>query len=203
MQHRFRRAVVSLCALVAVAQPLQATERHREIRHVLLLSVDGLHALDVARFVAEHPGSALAEVFDESIDLYVGNVSQDVLDPTRLPRHLDPHGHCVPLFPHDALRTNTVFEVARAEGLHTAWADKHPAYDLVNGPSGRGVEDLYTPEITNVGGFDATDSVVCTAQNDEKKVQAILNQIHGRRRGSTTRPCSSSRRSTASRRSTP
>jgi hypothetical protein len=38
--------------------------------------------------------------------------------------------------------------VVRAKGGRTAWADKHPAYDLVNGPSGKGVEDLYTPEIT-------------------------------------------------------
>jgi len=44
---------------------------------------------------------------------------------------------------------NTIFEVVRSKGGHTAWADKHPAYDLVNGPSGKGVEDLFTPEITN------------------------------------------------------
>jgi hypothetical protein len=68
-----------------------------------------------------------------------------------------------------------------AAGRHTAWADKHPAYDLVNGPSGAGVEDLFTPEITNVDGFDATGSVVCTAENDARKVAAIINQIQGRR----------------------
>ena len=72
--------------------------------------------------------------------------------------------------------------------MHTAWADKHPAYDLVNGPSGHGVEDLYTPEITNVGGFDATVSVVCTVRNDQKKVQAIINQIHGRRHDGSPGP---------------
>src|SRR5262249_56861345 len=98
--------------------------------------------------------------------------------PAALPRHRV-NGQCVPLFPHEALRTNTIFEVARAAGKHTAWADKHPAYDLVNGPSGRGVEDLYTPEITNVDGADATFSVVCTVRNDQLKVQGILHQIHG------------------------
>src|SRR3984893_4558532 len=61
----------------------------------------------------------------------------------------------------------------------TAWADKHPAYDLVNGPSGSGVADLYTPEITNVGGFDNTVSVVCTVENDQLKVKGILNEIRG------------------------
>ena len=41
--------------------------------------------------------------------------------------------------------------------------------------------DLYTPEITNVGGLDDTVSVVCTAENDQKKVKAIINEIHGLR----------------------
>jgi len=66
-----------------------------------------------------------------------------------------------------------------AHAGRTAWADKHPAYDLVNGPSGTGVDDLYTPEITNAGGFDNTISVVCTVQNDDKKVAAVINEIHG------------------------
>src|SRR5206468_2534691 len=78
-----------------------------------------------------------------------------------------------------AMKSNTIFEVVKANGGHTAWADKHPAYDLVNGPSGKGVDDLYTPEITNVGGLDNTVSVVCTVNNDALKVQGILNEIKG------------------------
>ena len=31
-------------------------------QHVLLISVDGLHALDLARYVEMHPGSAMAEL---------------------------------------------------------------------------------------------------------------------------------------------
>ena len=215
----------------------------REIKHVLLISVDGLHALDVANYVASHPNSALAElaehgvtysnartpalsdsfpgllalvtggsplshglfydvsydrtifdpsnktcsgpagnmmVFDESIDVYdASNVSQNRINPDSLPRYINAQGQCAPLFPHNAMRTNTIFEVVKASGGRTAWADKHPAYDLVNGPSGKGVDDLYTPEITNVNGFDATASVVCTVENDQKKVKAILNEIRG------------------------
>ena len=218
--------------------------RDARIQHVLLISIDGLHALDVARFVESHPNSALADlashgvtysnastpahtdsfpgllalvtggspvshgvfydvsydrslfdpantacagpagntiVYDESIDKYTaGRVSLDVIDPARLPRGRNERGACVPVFPHSLLKTNTIFEVIKAHGGRTAWADKHPAYDLVNGPSGRGVDDLYTPEITNVDGFDATVSVVCTAENDQLKVQAILNEIHAR-----------------------
>jgi hypothetical protein len=41
------------------------------------------------------------------------------------------------------------------------------------------VDDLYTPELTNAGGFDNTISVVSTAQNDALKVQGILNEIAG------------------------
>ena len=43
------------------------------------------------------------------------------------------------------LKVNTIFEVARAAGLRTAWSDKHPAYEILNGPSGTGVQDLFTP----------------------------------------------------------
>jgi hypothetical protein len=44
------------------------------------------------------------------------------------------------------LRVNTVVELVRAAGLQTAYADKHPAYDLVRGPSGTGLSKGYFPE---------------------------------------------------------
>ncbi|PYX09643.1 MAG: hypothetical protein DMG88_05235 [Acidobacteria bacterium] len=58
----------------------------------------------------------------------------------------------------------------------------------MNGPSGTGVDDLYTPEITNNNGFDATVSVVCTVDNDQLKVKAIINEIHGLRHDGTPGP---------------
>jgi hypothetical protein len=130
------------------------------------------------------------QVFDESIDKYVGNppVSQNVIDPAALPNHINAEGKCVRFFPHNAMESNTIFEVVRAAGGHTAWADKHPAYDIANGPSGKGVDDLYTPEVTNNNGFDNTVSVVCTSQNDQLKVNAILNEIHGLRHDGTPGP---------------
>jgi hypothetical protein len=239
---KLKRTALGL--LTGLAVGAAASAQADDIDRVLLISVDGLHALDVARYVESHPASAMAElsrhgitysnartpahsdsfpgllalvtggspishgvfydvsydrtvfdpsntscagapgnmmVFDESIDQYTAaNVSLDVIDPAKLPRRLNARGQCVPLFPHEAVKANTIFEVVKARGGRTAWADKHPAYDLVNGPSGRGVDDLFTPEITNVNGFDATVSVVCTAQNDQKKVVAILNEIQGR-----------------------
>ncbi len=38
-----------------------------KIKRVLLISVDGLHALDVSNYVAAHPGSALAELASHGI----------------------------------------------------------------------------------------------------------------------------------------
>src|SRR5260370_40918697 len=38
---------------------------------------------------------------------------------------------------------------------------------------------MVTPENTNAGRFDATARVVCTVENDQKKVKAVLNEIHG------------------------
>src|SRR5260370_38163090 len=39
----------------------------KKIKHVLLISVDGLHSLDVANYVAAHPGSAMAELSNHGV----------------------------------------------------------------------------------------------------------------------------------------
>ncbi|WP_036666408.1 alkaline phosphatase family protein [Paludibacterium yongneupense] len=119
------------------------------------------------------PGSEV--VLDESVD-----IDPDAIDGgggirvTALPR--DPARGCAPVFPHAYLRVNTVFEVVKAAGGRTAWADKHLAYDWVNGPSGRGVDDLYTPEIA---AGNADGSVEKAEVNDDLKVTAILEHIAG------------------------
>jgi arylsulfatase A-like enzyme len=241
-----------------------------DVRHVLLVSVDGLHETDLARWIAGHPASTLAALaesgvhysdahtttpsdsfpgllalvtggtprttgvyYDDSYDrtLYApgsgcqGAPGTEVvldesvehddsqlfspIDPGNLPLHKDHAGRCVPVYPHDFIRVNTVFEVVRAAGGHTAWSDKHPAYDLVNGPSGAGVEDLYTPEVNsliknggNANGVDlaatlrlcdgttnslplakVSDYTTCEPAimaYDDVKVQAVVNEIDGR-----------------------
>lgn len=235
-------AMAASVLALAVHAPLanaQSQFRHlphgAELRHVLLISVDGMHALDLERYVQSHPDSALAElsrhgvrytgasstkpsdsfpgllamvtggtplstgvyyddsfdrsffppgttnctgtpgaevVFDESID----DATHLGINPALLPIGPD----CRPVYPHQFLKVNTVFEVVKRSGRRTAWADKHPAYDLVNGPSGKGVDDLYTPEITIPDGADATTSVVSTADNDALKVEAVVNELKGR-----------------------
>ena len=74
--------------------------------------------------------------------------------------------------------------MARAAGLRTAWSDKHPAYQMFEGPSGTGVQDFFTPEINSQdpslpAGDDWTTDNAATMQYDSYKVQAILNEIDG------------------------
>jgi hypothetical protein len=79
------------------------------------------------------------------------------IDPNNLPGS-NAHGACAPVWPHNLVRTNTVFGVLHAHRMRTAWADKHPAYDLINGnaPStqptngpGTNVDDFFAPEINS------------------------------------------------------
>src|SRR5581483_2020809 len=51
------------------------------------------------------------------------------IDPTHLPR--DPVNKCLPVYPWNFVRTNTIFGVIHAAGGYTAWADKHPVYAAV------------------------------------------------------------------------
>ena len=134
------------------------------------------------------PGSNCATkgtevVYDESIDFNPNALDGGGgINPAALP--LDGSNGCKPVYPHSFLRVNTIFEVARQAGLYTAWSDKHPAYDLVNGPSGQGVADLYTPEIAAV-----PVTVSATETYDDLKVQAILNEIAGKdHTGTKTEP---------------
>ena len=94
------------------------------------------------------------------------------IDPAKFP--LDPNKGCVPVYPHSFLRVNTIFEVTHSAGMRTAWIDKHPSYEMVSGPSGMGVDDLFTPEIGS-----ATKDVKALEAYDDVKVQAVLNEIDG------------------------
>ncbi len=140
--------------------------RRADVRHVVLIGVDGLHTTDAAHWIAAHPDSTLAELAEDGVDrtpfppgsarqgnpgteaTYFEILEKDFtqlfspIDPGNLPLAKDRRGNCNPVFPHDFIKVNTVFEVIRAAGGYTAWSDKHPAYDLVNGPSGKGIDDL-------------------------------------------------------------
>jgi hypothetical protein len=113
---------------------------------------------------------------------------RSVIDTTQLP--VDPTS-CLPAFPHQYLRVNTIFEVVHNAHLRTAWSDKHPAYEILNGPSGTGVQDLFTPEINSdaptIGSSgDWTSDNLLTQQYDSYKVQAVINEINGLDHSGTT-----------------
>jgi hypothetical protein len=129
------------------------------------------HSIDAGQGLSGLPGSILQ---------LTGNATS-LLDPAQLP--VDP-STCKPVYPHQYIKVNTVFEVARAAGLGTAWSDKHPAYEVLNGPSGAGIQDLFTPEInsdapTLGSSNDWTKVNSLTQQYDSYKVQAVINEING------------------------
>ena len=143
-------------------------------------------------------------VFDESIDKNPdllsggGNYGVASIDPTKLPQNCT-SGTCKAVYPHNYPQVNTIFDVIKAAGLHTAFSDKHPAYDIFNGPSGKAVDDLFAPEIATQVAIEngklvdastaqnpsnltfkvVTKSVTLTEAYDDLKVNAILNQIKG------------------------
>jgi hypothetical protein len=275
----FRNYLLSTAAIagamlacgVAFAQA-DSDSRHG-YKHVLLISVDGMHAVDLKRWTESHPGGNLASLVDNGVvypnayttapsDSYPGMLAQvtggtpksgglfydDSYDRTEYPAkafytsqgladpgcvgnagtevtnfealdksynystalvadftgggtvgqvytQLDPdhmqrklvNGQCVPVYPHQYVRTNTIFEVIKAAGLRAVWSDKHPAYEDLAGPSGTGLDELYAPEINSQDTLDAgaqtgddyTTSFTGVRTYDSMKVKAVLNWIDG------------------------
>jgi hypothetical protein len=123
------------------------------------------------------------------------------IDPTRLPR--DPFNHCLPVYPWQFIRTNSIYGVIHAAGGYTAWSDKHAVYAAVSGhgDTANNVDDYYSPEVnsavialpgvstatghacmpirdlTQLG--DWTMSFLNIQCYDTLKVNAVLNEIDG------------------------
>jgi hypothetical protein len=242
-------------------------------KHVLLISIDGLHSIDLINWIEQHPASNIAnlaghsviypnafttapsdsfpgmlalvsgatpatgglfyddsydrkeypskafyttqgkpdagctgqvgteltnfEALDKSYDYSTGLVANYTaggtlgkvltqLDPDHMQRRLVA-GKCVPVYPHQYVRTNTIFEIIKAAGMRTVWSDKHPAYEDLAGPSGKGLDELFAPEINSQDtldpgaqpGDDYTTSYVGVRSYDTLKVKAVLNWIDG------------------------
>ena len=272
MKRKILGAAAGVCMLMGLQASADSDDgllgAHHQVKHVLLISVDGLHALDLSNFVATHPDSTLADLSRHGVT-YTNNVTSSPSDSfpglaslvtggspvttglwyddtynralsppaqtdglgnpggscpgkigtnvawdeavdfdlTRLdgggglnPKFLvrDPNNGCKTILPHQYLRVNTIFEVVRASGGRTAWSDKHPSYEWTNGPSGKGVEDFYGPEINSIpvplpqfpgcapvpfadttlddGWTNSFDDIKCY---DQLHVAAVINQIDG------------------------
>jgi hypothetical protein len=138
--------------------------------------------------------------FDEEIDAdYTRLDAGGGINADYLPR--DPKNGCVPVYPHNFIRVNTVFEVVHDAGGYTAWSDKHQSYELTKGMSGLGVDDFYAPEINSIPvPLPQVKSMKCSPLPDQTavsntnswtdsfknikcydtlKVEAIINEIHG------------------------
>ena len=107
--------------------------------------------------------------YDEGIDLDQshltagapsGDPGVSAIDPMKLVRDVN----CNPVYPWNFVRDNTVYGVIHAAGGYTAWADKHPSYSSVGGPSAgttdTNVNDYYGPEINSNSQNFATDAPV-------------------------------------------
>ncbi|HEX3569879.1 MAG TPA: alkaline phosphatase family protein [Acidobacteriaceae bacterium] len=191
-------------------KPLVHTPTDHPAARILLLSVDGLHAFDLANWIASRPQSALAQLSRRGVtytnahtpaadpvagllalttggtpistgiitnDGYdrnlspVGSACQQTgaelalntgSDPSK-PIALDGGNGCRPLAPHDLIRVNTMFEVARERVGPTAWAGEDAiTTDLLRGPSGKGL------------------NTACEhAVNDRARVDALIGWIDG------------------------
>jgi acid phosphatase len=82
-----------------------------------------------------------------------GNFDASGIDPAQLP--VDSLGR--PVYPSDFLKVNTLFGVAHQAGLYTAFSDKHPAYQIANGPGGNSIDDQYTPEVNSYAALGVVD----------------------------------------------
>src|SRR6202043_3515159 len=103
-------------ALAGIPPVAQAHEM-QDAKRVLLISFDGLHEQDVARCIGANTGPNLA-LLAKSGETYT--------NPHTIPNALV-NGVCTPVYPHNYIKTNTVFEVVKEHirGARTAWADKH------------------------------------------------------------------------------
>jgi len=112
-------------------------------------------------------------VQDETLDYNSTELFSGGINPDNLPQAII-NGKCTEVYPHARLRVNTIFEIVEASGKQTAYTDKHPAYDLVRGPSGKGLTVGYFPEIAATA-----NTVNATIAYDQLHVDAFLDWIAG------------------------
>ena len=234
---------VATVLLILLTAALVNTSRADTNTHIMVISIDGMHAVDLALFVKNNTNSTMARlvrsgynytaastpkpadsfpglialftgasplssgvyfdrsydrslwppnvtsgptgtpvIFDESVDL--NNLVLDGgggMNTNALPR--DPARGGAVVYPHNYLRVNTVFEIAKAAGYRTAWIDKHLTDEIIQGPSGNGVDELWVPEIAANYPFQPALSINKSADAtiwyDDMKLQGFLNQIAG------------------------
>jgi len=238
------------------------------LRRILLLSIDGMHAADYYKYVANNPRSNIGKLYLHGIDypnattttpsggfpgmlaiatgaspkttgvydedsydrtlyppgsncigavgteiVYDSSIAQDAtqlfspINKANLPLFKTAQGQCVEVYPHSFLKSPTIFQVIQGSGRRTAWNDNRASYEILSGPSGKGISELYAPDISSTlstvsgspNGVDlAGSAALCNSDNaygippfsyttcvplaaafDDTKVQAVINKIDG------------------------
>ncbi|MBV8865107.1 MAG: alkaline phosphatase family protein [Acidobacteriaceae bacterium] len=267
MKNKYLIEPLTLALCLLCTGLAHSEEEVGKIRHVLMVSVDGMHQQDLERCLAHGTCPNIAELAEHGViyskaftpglsdsvpglaalvtggsPLSTGLFYDDVYDRTLYPgtdptcsthpgvevflqellgvdnlnggplSHLDGGGSfnpqqiprrkvgtdCVPVYPHNFIQTNTIFEVVKQnlKGSHTAWSDKHAwGTDWINGPSGLGVDDIARTEINSIdpaspAGSDYTQSFsgntasdpayLHTETFDNIHLKNVLNEINGR-----------------------
>jgi hypothetical protein len=110
--------------------------------------------------------------YKENINFTTTSSTFADINPATLPR--DPNNGCAPVYPHSYLKVNTIYEVIHNAGMRTAVTDKHPAYEMLSGPSGTGLDDFYGPEFNS-----GKKNIAQTMANDDLRLTAVLHQLDG------------------------
>lgn len=235
---RNRGLIILLTAAAVVGLGRQGAQAQAaSTQRVLLLTMDGTHALDLRNYIDSHPNSTLAAVgktgifynnastpvpsdsfptlmaiitggspystgiwyeisysrklsppgshcatqgteiaLDESIDKDPNALDGGGgIDPAKLV--LDPSHGCSPVYPHNLLRVNTIFDVLKAKGLRTAFIDKQVGDEMDQGPTGHAIDDFYAPELHHAA---AAHSIPGIFHFDDLRTDALVNQINGK-----------------------
>lgn len=245
--------VVSILACLTGTLASAQLLAKNQVRHILLISIDGMTELDYQLWVKNNPTSAIGQLASQgmhysnayatkpgdsipaTVAIFTGatpavaglyyddsynrawhvpadltctappgtvfSLKQDIdfnssavdggasanggaqINPALLPRQLV-NGNCVPVYPHNEMRANTVFEVVK-QTYHgvTAFSEKRPSYEFLQGPSGTGVNDLFLLEIN----ANAALNTLATCEAfDSLRTVAVLNWIKGKDHTGTT-----------------
>ncbi|MGH9376119.1 MAG: alkaline phosphatase family protein, partial [Terriglobia bacterium] len=87
----------------------------------------------------------------------------------------NPKENCSPVYPHQLLRVNTIFDVIKQAGMYTAYSDKQLGDDVEQGSTGHAIDDFYTPENASLA-----HTLAANEHFDDFRTQAVLNWINGK-----------------------
>lgn len=198
-------------------KPLIHTSADHPAERVLIISVDGLRAVNLANFVSSHPQSTLAELTRRGVtytnaqvpwpDTAAGMmaiasggspISTGIFSSEGYDRSLQRDGEacrlaaaplnlaagqvellkaengCGALQAHRLVRVNSIFDIVHAAGGRTVWADANAVYaDLLRGPSGTALDDVFTP----AGALEEKDRISGAEERDSECVDAMMRWI--------------------------